>query len=249
MKAEYVDHMGSDDSVANAARVSFDKLASMFTPDQNANLIRFLARGCSTQKWRELIDSIRCCDDPQVIEEILLEVKRMPEHWTPFAHTAVTLRMQAPVPIRTQCFKHKQGLVENEESRRYISSRPEVYVPEFLRVKADNAKQGSGGKHPYSHFWLEEYRIHVDEGLRLYEDMINAGICPEQARFVLPQGVEVNWYWTGNIAAFARFYNQRTDPNAQKETRDLAHAVGRIIGPLFPVSWAALTRQEVSTSA
>lgn len=242
MRAQYVDHMGSDDSVANAARVSFDKLASMFTPEQNANLIRFLARGCSTQKWRELIESIRCCDDPEIIEEILLEVKRMPEHWTPFAHTSITLRMQAPVPIRTQCFKHKQGLVENEESRRYISSRPELYVPDHFRRKAANAKQGSGGIHPESPMWLAAYRMQCEGAIALYERMIANEVCPEQARFVLPQGVEVNWIWTGNLFAFANFFNKRTDSHAQKEIQELAHEVGRIIEPLFPVSWAALTR-------
>lgn len=242
MKAEYVDHMGSDDSVANAARVSFDKLASMFTPEENAGLIRFLARGCSTQKWRELIDSIRCCDDPEIIEEILLEVKRMPEHWTPFAHTAITLRMGAPVPIRTQCFKHKQGLVENEESRRYISSRPELYVPDHFRRKAANAKQGSGGVHPDSDLWLNVYRMQCEGAIAVYERMIANEVCPEQARLVLPQGVEVNWIWTGNLFAFANFFNKRTDSHAQKEIQELAHEVGRIIEPLFPVSWAALTR-------
>jgi len=242
VKAEYVDHMGSDDSVANAARVSFDKLASMFTPEENAGLIRFLARGGSTQKWRELIDSIRCCDDPEIIEEILLEVKRMPEHWNPFAHTAITLRMGAPVPIRTQCSKHKQGLVENEESRRYISSRPELYVPDHFRRKAANAKQGSGGVHPDSDLWLNVYRMQCEVAIAVYERMIANEVCPEQARFILPQGVEVNWIWTGNLFAFANFFNKRTDSHAQKEIQELAHEAGRIIEPLFPVSWAALTR-------
>lgn len=242
MKAEYVDHMGSDDSVANAARVSFDKLASMFTPEENAGLIRFLARGCTTKKWRELIDSIRCCDDPEIIEEILLEVKRMPEHWTPFAHTAITLRMGAPVPIRTQCFKHKQGLVENEESRRYISSKPELFIPDHFRRKAANAKQGSGGVHPDSDLWLNVYRMQCEGAIAVYERMIANEVCPEQARFILPQGVEVNWIWTGNLFAFANFFNKRTDSHAQQEIQELAHEVGRIIEPLFPVSWAALTR-------
>jgi thymidylate synthase (FAD) len=234
--------MGSDDSVADAARVSFDKLASMFTPEENAGLIRFLARGCTTKKWRELIDSIRCCDDPEIIEEILLEVKRMPEHWTPFAHTAITLRMGAPVPIRTQCFKHKQGLVENEESRRYISSKPELFIPDRFRRKAANAKQGSGGVHPDSDLWMNVYRMQCEGAIAVYERMIANEVCPEQARFILPQGVEVNWIWTGNLFAFANFFNKRTDSHAQQEIQELAHEVGRIIEPLFPVSWAALTR-------
>lgn len=248
MKAEYIDHMGSDDAVADAARVSFDKLASMFTPDENASLIRFLARGCSTKQWKELIQSLTGCEDPVYIEEVLNDVRRMAVHWTPFGHCVIKLRMSAPVPIRTQCFKHKQGMVENEESRRYISSRPELYVPEYFRSKPDGSiKQGSGGKH-HDQTWLDAYVSHGEAAIDLYEQMIAHGVCPEQARFILPQGCEVNWVWTGTLYAFANFYNKRADSHAQKEIQELAQQVGNIIEPLFPVSWAALVRPEVSTS-
>jgi thymidylate synthase (FAD) len=80
--------------------------------------------------------------------------------------------------------------------------------------------------------------------IRLYEDMIADGICPEQARFVLPQGVEVSWIWTGNLYAFANFYKKRTDKHAQKEIRDLAESVDRIMDDLFPYSWPALTKEN-----
>lgn len=214
MKAEYVDHMGSDLSVVNAARVSFAKFKEAMD-EKDAGLIRYLAEH---------------------------------DHWTPFAHTSITLRMQAPVPIRTQCFKHKTGLVENEESRRYISSTPELYVPEVFRMKPEgSAKQGSAGAHPSSEFLKTVYEIVCGEMITMYEDFITMGVCPEQARFLLPQGCEVNWIWTGNLYAFANFFLKRTDSHAQKEIQELAHAVGRIIEPLFPVSWAALTRLEVST--
>jgi len=242
MKAEYIDHMGNDDAVADAARVSFDKLASMFTPEQNSALIQFLARGCTTNHWNHLVECLTEPCDRDFVEEVLKEVKRMPEHWTPFAHTAIKIRMGAPVPIRTQCFKHKQGMVENEESRRYISTRPELYVPEYFRSKPEgSAKQGSGGRH-YNQCWLDVYEAHCENAIDLYEEMIADGVCPEQARFILPQGVEVNWIWTGNLFAFANFFNKRTDSHAQKEIQELAHEVGHIIEPLFPVSWAALTR-------
>jgi len=163
-------------------------------------------------------------------------------HWTPFAHTAITLRMTAPIPIRTQCFKHKFGLVENEESRRYVSYTPEYFVPEF-RIKVANKKQGSG-----SEFEGEDqvelqglYLDSVKASIATYEGLLERGVAEEQARFVLPQGVMVNWYWTGSLAAFARFYKQRTDDHAQLEIQQLAREVGSIMAKLFPVSWAALT--------
>jgi thymidylate synthase (FAD) len=150
--------------------------------------------------------------------------------------------MSAPVPIRTQCFKHKQGFVENEESRRYISSRPEVFMPDAFRsAPVGNVKQGSGETHYDSDDWIDVYKEMTQEAVGTYMQMIQDGVCPEQARFILPQGCIVNWIWTGNLVSFARYYNQRTYKNAQKEGADLARLVADIIKPLYPVSWLSLT--------
>lgn len=215
MKAELVNVMGDDLFVANTARVSFAKESTEFT-------------------FRE--------DVPKGSDEGLIEYLANHNHWTPFAHPQISLRMKAPVPIRTQCFKHKQGFVENEESRRYISCEPELFVPEVFRQKPEgSAKQGSHGVHPRTEFWKESYMNVCGDALLVYREMIQDHVCPEQARFVLPQGVMVNWIWTGSLAAFARFYNQRTEEHAQQESCDLAESVGEIIQPLFPVSWKALT--------
>lgn len=166
-------------------------------------------------------------------------------HWTPFAHTALQFRVAAPVPIRTQCFKHKIGLVENEESRRYISTRPEIYVPDQFRAKPEGSiKQGSTDRHESSEGWRQEYIKLTDACVELYMEMLGDGICPEQARFVLPQGAIVNWIWTGNLVSFANFYNKRTEAHAQKEVGDVAIPLGSLVEQLFPVSWKALTTQE-----
>lgn len=167
------------------------------------------------------------------------------DHWTPFAHTALKFRIAAPVPIRTQCFKHKIGMVENEESRRYISTTPEIFIPEFFRAKPEGSiKQGSADKHSSSDFWINEYQEVTAKAVDLYLDMLADGVCPEQARFILPQGAIVNWIWTGNLVSFANFYNKRTDPNAQKEVQVVAELVGKEVERIFPVSWIALTSKE-----
>lgn len=226
MKCDYILHMGTDLSVVNAARVSFDKTSE------------------GVIKWGDM-DSFGYVSLERVPTEAdskLISFLARHDHWTPFAHTAISLRMQAPIPIRTQCFKHKQGLVENEESRRYVSGRPQLFVPESLRSKPEGSiKQGSGDVHPDSGMWLEHYKAYCSSLIDLYEDMVADGVCPEQVRFVLPQGVEVSWVWTGNLFAFANFYKKRTDSHAQKEIQDLAKMVGDVIEPLFPVSWKALT--------
>lgn len=245
MKAEYENHYLTDRDVANYARQSFAKLADNFTDEQNANLIRFLARGMASNDWLKLLetlseDGIRLSD--QELHDLAVYLRKIPEHWVPFGHPHITLRVQAPIPIRVQCFKHKIGFVESEESRRYISTRPTYYIPDHFRQAAPSVKQGSAGKHPESDWWLAYYKKHCETAIKDYEDAIKDGICPEQARFFLPQGVEVNWVWTGSLYAFANFYNQRSDSHAQKEIQELAAQVNQIIEPLFPVSWPALTQ-------
>jgi len=76
----------------------------------------------------------------------------------------------------------------------------------------------------------------------MYEDLIAANVAPEQARFALPQGMYTEWYWTGSLAAYARFYKQRIDEHAQWEIQEYAESVGKIIEPFFPVSWEQLTK-------
>lgn len=240
MFANYVDHMGNDDSIVNAARISMDKEASQYSDKQNASLINYLATGMQSYDRNDLIHKVTQSSSDKLSAELINYIKNIPPHWTPFAHTAITLRMSAPVPIRTQCFKHKAGMVENEESRRYISSKPEIHIPEFFREVAANVKQGSAGKHPDSDFWSGIYKNHCENGVDTYMAMIKQGVCPEQARFILPQGTLVNWIWTGNLYSFANFYMKRSDSHAQQEIRELAELVKQQVQPLFPVSWAAL---------
>lgn len=218
---QYLDHMGSDISVINAAKVSFDKESDW---ERGYDAVRGVMYSRLSAKDAKLIDYLA-----------------RHKHWTPFAHTAIQFRIGAPVPIRTQCFKHKIGFVENEESRRYITSRPELFIPDDFRTAPEKAKQGSGGTHGRSEHWLSHYVEHGEQGIDLYEAMIADGVAPEQARFVLPQGVIVNWIWSGNLSSFARFYQQRTDPHAQKETEVIAEKISKEMARLFPVSWLALT--------
>lgn len=243
MKAQYENHYLSDRDVANYARQSFAKLAENFTEEQNNSLIKFLARGMQSKDWEELITRMMHIADEEKVRDLAVYLRKIPEHWVPFGHPHITLRMSAPVPIRVQCFKHKIGFVESEESRRYISSTPELYVPEYFRAKPEGSvKQGSGGKHPDSDAFRTAYIATCNDAIDMYEDMIASEVCPEQARFILPQGCKVNWVWTGSLYAYANFYNQRSDSHAQKEIQDLAEQVNEIIAPLYPVSWTALTQ-------
>jgi len=163
-------------------------------------------------------------------------------HWTPFAHPQITLRIKAPISVRTQFFKHKQGFVENEISRRYVSYIPEFYFPKWRGKPTNGAKQGSEDFIDLSVMDEKKYFDAVRHCVDSYNRLLESGVAPEQARFVLPQGMYTEWYWTGSLAAYARFYKQRIDEHAQWEIRQYAEAVGKIIKPRFPYSWESLTK-------
>lgn len=264
MHALYRNHMGSDLEVVNDARISFSavtqakgwkrkeipnrcELATNTHADipelngSDKSLIGFLARGCRSGEWESAVGSVIDCFNETEAHDLLMWARRMPTHWTPFGQQTVKLRMKAPVPIRTQCFKSKIGFVENEESRRYISSTPELFVPEYRMAPESDIKQGSGGAHPDNEAIQLEYMSQCYGAIEMYESHIQRGVAPEQARFVLPQGVHVNWVWTGSLYAYAEFFNKRQDSHAQGEIQDLANAMKPILSTLFPVSWAALT--------
>ena len=177
-------------------------------------------------------------------DEKLIQYLAKHNHWTPFAHPQITLRIKAPISIRTQLFKHKQGFVENEISRRYVTEKPEFYIPEWRSKPTNGAKQGSEDfidHDAVTEGLTEMYHDVVAQAHRCYDFLIGSGVAPEQARFVLPQGTFTEWWWTGSLAAYARVYSLRSDPHAQWEVRQYADAISSLIQPLFPVSWNALT--------
>ena len=215
---ELIDYMGSDLTVANSARVSFANESQWEEYDGDGN-------GMLGDK-----------------DEKLIRYLAKHNHWTPFAHPQITLRIKAPVPIRTQFFKHKQGFVENEISRRYVSFEPEFYHPQWRGKPTGSAKQGSEDFIELSNRLQTEYEVVLHNAIGTYNALIEEGVAPEQARFVLPQAMFTEWYWTGSLAAYARFYKQRIDDHAQYEIQLYADAVGKIIGPLFSVSWSELIK-------
>lgn len=214
MKAEYLDHLGSDLSICNAARVSFDKHHAAFDSKSDTRLIAYLARE---------------------------------GHWTPFAHPQITLRMTTPIFVARQLAKHQIGLVWSETSRRYVDSEPEFYTPDEWRARPENGiKQGSGvamGDKNQIHA-DRVYRHIVQSAKNAYADLLTLGVCPEQARAVLPLSTYTSWIWTGSLAAYARICKLRLDSHAQAETQEIAQHIAAIIQPLFPVSWPALMAEK-----
>ena len=231
-----VDHMGNDLTVVNAARVSFDN-ESQWEYDEEG-ISRISGTNWQADRLREEFKQLSSKDAK------LINYLAKHKHWTPFAHPQITLRIKAPISIRTQFFKHKQGFVENEISRRYVSFEPEFYIPRWRGKPETGAKQGSDDFISLNSDAIWSYRDSINSCLETYNKLLDAGVAPEQARFVLPQAMYTEWYWTGSLAAYARFYSQRSDSHAQWEIRKYADAICDVIRPLFPVSWSVLTNYK-----
>jgi len=215
IEVAYINHCGSDLSVVNAARVSFHKESKEFV-EQDAKLINYLAKH---------------------------------KHYSPFNHAFISVRVKAPIFVARQLVKHK-FMPWNEVSRRYVDDKPEFFLPKEWRGRAPNAKQGSG--EVITHMvWndggdVEEEEIDpiaqevTRQQLHIYTQMIEGGVCPEQARMMLPQNMMTEWYWSGTLGAFGDMLKLRLDPHTQKESRDVAELIKGIVEPLFPVSLKAM---------
>ena len=211
IKATYIDHMGTDLTVANAARVSFGKTSEM-----------------EDDAWGP--PKLKTKDDK------LIRYLAKHKHISPFGHCFASFHVKAPIFVARQLVKHK-FLRWNEISRRYVDDEPEFYVPDVWRGRAESVKQGSAGEVKVPYLVPNEfYKFAIWE----YRDLLELGVAPEQARMVLPQSTMTEWYWSGSLDAFADMCNLRCKPDTQAETRIVADQISEKMLELFPVSWEAL---------
>ena len=228
IKVTLMDSMGDDLTVVNAARVSFGKqseglgFSGMFTTtmtpilhDTDKRLIKYLAKH---------------------------------KHMSPFGHAFASFHVKAPIFVARQLVKHK-FLRWNEISRRYVDDEPEFYEPDEWRERSADKKQGSsdtvveflrmqGFGEQSVHDGSFKHQMH---SLDLYRDMVTAGVCPEQARIVLPQSTMTEWYWSGSLDAFSDMCILRCKEDTQFETRIVADEISACMKDLFPIAWGALT--------
>ena len=221
MEVKFIDKMGSDLSVVNAARVSFSK----------------------TSEWESItpagpIEGLLSKQDEKLINYLAKH-----NHWSPFGHASMQFHIKAPVFVARQLVKHQVGLVWNEVSRRYVDDEVEFYVPEDWRGAPENSKQGSSSEvidiNPH-HRMVDEYQSVCKTAKWTYEYLLGRGVAPEQARMVLPQSMMTEWYWSGTLMAFARVCNLRCKPDTQLETQMVANQIDEVGEEYFPVSWKAL---------
>ncbi len=220
IEVTYVDHMGSDLSVVNAARVSFGKKSEALGTS-----------GVEGQPMRPILN------DP---DKRLIKYLAKHRHMSPFGHAFASFHVKAPIFVARQLVKHK-FLRWNEISRRYVDDKPEFYEPDEWRGRADDKKQGSAGvvKYTPAGTVIDNSRV-GGYCLSAYKHLLSSGVCPEQARMVLPQSTMTEWYWSGSLDAFSDMCNLRCKKDTQLETAGVAQCVSQAMQNLFPISWESL---------
>jgi thymidylate synthase (FAD) len=215
-----VDTMGTDLSVANAARVSYDK----------------------ESKLRE--DGSLTIGDQRLVKFLWDE-----KHTSPFRHAAMTFEVYAPLFVARQWWKHTVASTHiddqngwNESSRRYITEKEEFYIPKGSdwRSKPENSKQGSGENlvSDVGGYFTNKLYDTMLSGLDLYRKAMDAGIAPEQARLFLPAyGMYVRWRWTVSLHGALSFLEQRLPSDAQFEIREYAEAIKELTKQSFPYTY------------
>lgn len=218
----FIDSMGGDLSVVNAARASYGKEVNEIG-QADARLIGFLMREGHFSTLRHAF--------------VTFEIKA----------PLMVARQWFKYVVGSAHFDPMMGW--NESSRRYITSEEEFYeiAAHQWRSKPENSKQGSGlpVDEFTGSFYTDAFRRWAQEGHELYDAALEAGICAEQARVFLPAySLYVTWRWSCSLQGLIHFLDQRLAHDAQDEIRKYANAVYRLAQPLFPVTF---THADLST--
>jgi len=166
------------------------------------------------------------------------------DHVSPFFHPMVCFRLKMPIFVAREWFRHTVGFSRNEVSRRYVTKPVECFLPEMVREKHPQKKQGSKDTCVETNEeCLKLMKESMEQSLSTYRQLLERVAAPEVARMVLPQSMMTEFIETASLSAYARLYKLRYAPDAQYEIRCYAEAIGKILEQKFPISWKALTQK------
>jgi thymidylate synthase (FAD) len=224
---ELLNTMGTDKCIVDSARVSFNK----DTPHDNL----------LTEKDTKLI-------------KYLADHK----HTSPFEHCTMTFRVKAPLIVARQHMRHRTWSF-NEVSRRYTSDNIEFYLPEFFRKQHEKNRQASidvdinpvldtvtGSTQIYTTTAKDKVKSSSRKCLKLYRDLLNSGVCREQARMVLPQSMYTEYWCTANLLNIIKFLKLRLPEESQWEIRRLAEEMSQFVKDMFPEAYKACIQADLS---
>jgi thymidylate synthase (FAD) len=227
-----IKHSGDDKTIVDSARVSLASLDEM--NDRNVSVSR------------------ECNDRDQKLIKYLAEHN----HMSPFEHCHMTFWVEAPLYIARQHMRHRTWSY-NEVSRRYTSDNIRIYEPEGFRNQAESNRQASTDEvtdpivkviHGSTQTYMTAASTIVAETnqelMKVYSALLEAGVCREQARGVLPQSMMTQYYATVNLRNLAAFIKERISIDAQYEARELARQMLALAKEHYPLAMQALIGDE-----
>lgn len=150
------------------------------------------------------------------------------KHTAPFRHPQLQFRIECPIFVERQLFKHQVGLSANSISGRYVDFSDKYFYFNSLRKQSKSSKQGSEGDLERPDL-IEKINSHIEICKNLYKELCDAGCAKEQARAILPLNLETQFIWTGSFLAFTHFWNLRLKSDTQEETRVIAAEMLRLV--------------------
>lgn len=161
------------------------------------------------------------------------------QHMSPFEHNMIKFRIKCPIFVDRQIVRHRIGISKNEISARYVEVKDEYYVPASLRKQSKSNRQASVEGGSELDDFIGTYKLTCAAAVRSYHILIDAGVCREQARGVLPQAMYTTSIYTFNLRSLLHFVDLRTHAGAQWEIQQYAAAMRDMVMPHFPLTFGA----------
>jgi len=231
MSVELIDHMGTDLTPVNAARVSMNK-ASDWEIENIVTEVDADSRVYHEYPILKLKDK-----DAKLISYLASN-----GHTSCFEHQVASFRLKVPIFVARQIQRHRT-FAYNEVSRRYVKDDLEFYWPDKWRKAAANVKQGSSDEAADDQRQINYHAQNACHGALLaYKDMLAQDVAPELARMILPQNLMTTFYMTGSLRNWAHFLKLRLDSHAQQEVREVAQMISGVLVELWPISMKELMK-------
>ena len=161
-------------------------------------------------------------------------------HISPFFHPQIRFRLKMPIFVAREWFRHTVGFARNEVSRRYVDFEPEIFIPDELRARDANKKQGSKDVSiDKNSEMVQKIRDFTKDSIVLYNELLENQVAPEVARGILPQNMYTEFIETASLYAYMRLCKLRLDPQAQKEIREYASIICKLLEEQYPASMLA----------
>lgn len=213
ISVELVDHMGSDLTAVNAARVSYGAESKTLT-ERDSHLLSFLAEHEHVTPFRHAAVTLRC-------KAPIFLARQLGKHQVGFSWNEISRRYKDGDAIEVEFYTPDLVLGRPDKLMTQTAAPLPFDIATDMRMYMANAAKSA---------------------LRKYRALIGFGVAPEQARMVLPQSMMTEWIWTGSLYGWASMYNQRSTEHAQYEARLFAEEVSKVMSELFPICWAELIK-------